>query len=220
MAGKKKEVGGVNIELLSAIASGKVTHVSQSDGSPLMNYNPPLIEVNTAPENIVDGKAMVRLSEAGTAYLAANAPTVAGASETEVHKYQLITGAVLPPSKRGGGRGGAPIQYPFDSMEIGQSFFVPVSAKHPNPVKTLGSTVSSANMRYSVETGEMKTVERTKRGKGNKAFVDGAGNKVHETVTVPVRKATRKFTIRSIEAGQTYGTWQADQNGALIQRTM
>jgi hypothetical protein len=214
----KKDSAGVNIQLLTAIGGGQVSYISQADALPLINHNPALIEVNTAPEAIVEGKAPVRLSEAGVAYVAANVPAVAG-NGSDTAKYQVIDGVVLPPSKRGGGRGGAPVQYPFDGLEVGQSFFVPVSAKHPNPVKTLGSTVSSANMRFSVETGEMKTVERTKRGKKNKAELDAQGNKIKETVTVAVRKQTRKFTIRAIEAGKVYGTWTAEYNGALIQRT-
>jgi hypothetical protein len=180
---------------------------------PLLQHNPPLIDVDTT--QIVDGKALVRLTEAGKSFLMPNPNTEVAAKPT----YEVISNATLPESKRGNRKGaGAPAVYPFDSLEVGGTFFVPVSDKHPNPVKTLGSTVSSANMRFAVKTGEMKTVERTMRGPGNKAVKNGNGEKVKETVEVPVYKFQRKFAIRSVEKGQTYGSWTAPENGALIGR--
>lgn len=217
MAKKVKNVEVVlNVALLQAIGNGSVSHISQEDGLPLLQHNPPLIEVNTG--DIVEGQAAVRLTQEGMNMIGANA--VNSSHEAISNSgYDIISNAELPAAKRGG-RGGAPVQYPFDKLEAGQSFFVPVSAKHSNPLKTLGSTVSSANMRFSVETGEMKTVERTKRGKKNKAVVDAQGNKVKEMVTVPVRKQTRKFTIRAVKSGVAYGGWTAPNDGALIARIM
>lgn len=209
----------INLMLLQGIASGNVMRVTQDDALPLMQHNPPLIEVNEG--DIVDGKAACRLTQEGFNMIAphvgsvpVSAPVAAVASN-----YAIISNAALPAAKRGG-RGGAPVQYPFDALEVGQSFFVPVSSKHANPTKTLGSTVSSANMRYSVETGEVVTKERTKRGDGNKAVVDAQGNKIREMVTVPVRKQTRKFSIRPVKAGVTYGGWTAESDGALIARVI
>lgn len=209
----KKSKNKIDTALLAGIASGAVTHISKDDGLPLFEHNPQLIEVNT---NMLDnaGNAAVRLTDAGKKMINGNdtAPVVSDA------KYAVISDAVLPASKRGGGKGGAPVVYPFDSLEIGQSFFVPVSDKHKDPVKTLGSTVSSANMRYAIDTGETKTVTRTKRGEKNRAVVDANGEKVQETVEVPVYKYTRRFSIRPVEAGKTYGNWIAPANGALIAR--
>ena len=51
-------------------------------------------------------------------------------------------------------------------------------------------------------------------------MVDDAGNKVKETVTVPVYKQDRKFSIRPVKAGETYGQWQAPADGALIGRVL
>ncbi len=206
----------VNKGLLTAIAGGQVTHISKEDASPLLSHEPALIEVNT---NMLDdqGRAMVRLTAPGQAMLNGSGVTT---GEAKASPYAVITNAELPPSKRGfGGRGGAPTVYPFDSLEVGQSFFVPVSEKHPNPVKTLGSTVSSANMRFAQDTGETKIVERAKRGKRNKLELDASGNKIMETKTVPVYKFTRKFSIRAVEAGKSYGAWTAPATGALIART-
>ncbi len=220
MAGKKSVASVVNTELLAAIKAGKVTHVSQAEAVEAgLQHNPPLIEVNTAADQIVDGKAPVRLSEAGHKHVS-NGVTQS-VSVPVASPFAIMSGVVLPESKRGGrGGGGAPKKYPFDQLEVGQTFFVPVTDAVSDPVKKLGSTVSSANMRYAVETGETKQVERTVRGPGNKAVKDGNGNNVRETKTVPVYKQTRKFSIRPVVAGEKYGEWTAPANGAVIGRVM
>lgn len=193
--------------------------VTKDKGLPLLNANPPLIEVNV--EVVQGDEAQARLTDAGTKFLADNQPKQAKeatAGTAAASPYAIIKNAVLPPSKRGNKGGGAPTQYPFETMEIGDTFFVPVSEKHPDPVKTLGSTVSSANMRYAEDTGEKREVNRAKRGEGNKAVKDAAGNKIMEKVMVPVYKYTRKFSIRGVVAGEKYGEWVAPADGALIAR--
>ena len=84
-------------------------------------------------------------------------------------------------------------------------------------MKTLGSTISSANIRYADKIGE-KEVTRAKRGEKNKLVLDANGQKIMETKAVPEYKFNRKFSIRGVEAGKTYGNWTAEANGALIQR--
>lgn len=39
--------------------------------------------------------------------------------------------------------------YPFDKLEVGQSFFVPASAEKPEPWKSMQSTVATATRRYA-----------------------------------------------------------------------
>lgn len=215
---KKPTKISVNKELLglvvAATQSGTIYYVSQTEADEAgLKHNPPLIEVNTA---MLEGdKAAARATEAGIAFMAPAAPKAAVEASTG---FELVKGAVLPPSKRGVGlHGGAPKKYPFDQMEVGDSFFVPVSDKLPNPVKTLGSTVSSVNLRYAEVSGE-KTVTRAKRGPDRKAVFEN-GQKVMETVTVPVHKKTRVYEIRGVEAGKQYGTYTAPADGALIARS-
>jgi hypothetical protein len=203
--------------LLLKITHGTVKFVTKTEGESVgLLHSPPLIEVNIGmidPEDPM--KVLCRITPAGAQYLTANNnfnevnPVTSG--------YEVITNAVLPSSKRGGGGGGAPIKYPFDKLEVGNSFFVPATAKLPNPLKTLGSTISSANLRYANVTGE-KVVTRAKRGEKNKLVLDANGDKIMETKTVPVYEFTRKFSIRGVEAGKSYGSWVAPDNGALIAR--
>jgi hypothetical protein len=217
MAKKAKVTSDVNMDTLNAIKaamdSNTVYYISQTDGLPLLNHNPPLIEVNTSMVQS-DGKAACRLTTEGVK-MVNNTQAEAPAS----NPYEITSGVVLAPRKRGNFKGGAPTQYPFDKLEIGQGFFVPVSTKHKNPVKTLGSTVSSANMRYAQKTGETKQVERAVRDKQTKkAIKNGNGEVVRETVTVPIYKLTRKFMIGPVEKGKNYGTFVAPDNGAYIMR--
>lgn len=208
--------------VLSGIKAGAISHVSFEVGKPLVDAG--LIEVNVKAPNEAK-EVPARLTQAGLNMVeSANNATAAvstnGSGEAKAPTYTIISGAVLPPVKRGfvkGHGGGAPTQYPFENMEIGQSFFVPVSEKHPKPVKTLGSTVSAQNLHFSEETGETREVTRAKRGPKNKAVYEN-GVKVMETVKVPVRKALRRFTVRPVKKGETYGGWVADNDGALVQR--
>lgn len=212
----------INKTLLKAIAAATASSndyfLSHAEGQPLLNHNPPLIVVNT---DIMQGeKAASRITEAGIAMVGGNSSAATVSLAVASSGFQIMKGIELPASRRGVGlHGGAPKKYPFEGMEVGDSFFVPVSEDTPNPLKTLGSTVSSANMRYAEKTGEMRTKTRAKRGKDRKAVVDASGDKEMETVELPVYNFTRKFEIRGIEKGKVYGTWTAPETGALIART-
>lgn len=87
--------------------------------------------------------------------------------------------------------------YPFDALEIGQSFFVPATAERPEPAKTMGSTVSAANERHSEETGETKLNRKGRE--------------------VPVLRPLRTFIVRAVEDGAPWG--QPGVAGAGVWRT-
>ncbi len=59
-------------------------------------------------------------------------------------KFLIETGFTPPPTKRGGVKANI---YPFAQMQIGQSFFIPVTEARPNPAKALASTAYSASKR-------------------------------------------------------------------------
>jgi len=215
----------MNIDKLKQIvandASGAPSYISAADGKPLVDAG--LIEVNTSITNPADANEVAcRSTDAGKQAAAGNG---AQASAPKSHgNYQIITGAALPPpKKRGNSSGsGAPTKYPFADLQVGASFFS-ANTEHAkgDAVKALGSTVSAQNDKYSENTSEMKTVTRAVRDKQTKkAKLDEAGNKITETVQLPVKKYNRKFTIRPVTGGEKYGEWVAPADGALIARTV
>lgn len=213
---KKVVQAAVNLRLLQGIASGNVKYINAIDAGPLMAHNPPLIETNPDPSTFnSDGSRLVRLTEAGTAMIAPKSGSVAAPSGG----FEIITNAVLPAAKKRGKNGGAgaPTMYPWDKMEVGNTFFVPKSVETPDPFKKLSSAVSSANMKYSVETGETKTVTRAKRD-GRKTAVDANGQKIMETVDRLIMRRERKFSVWSVKAGEVHGGWTATADGVLVRR--
>jgi len=88
----------------------------------------------------------------------------------------VIGSAPVPTSPKRAGGAGRHSKYPFDSLEVGQYFFVPDTAKQPEPAKSLGSVVTSANRKYAVETAATRV---NRKG-----------------VTVPVLEYNRKFIVR------------------------
>lgn len=213
MAKKASKGVAINVAVLTAIANAAdgVGRVSQADGVPLVNEG--LIEVNT---NDVDteGKALARVTDKGKQYLS---NLNSGTNESKP-MFGIMKNVPIPESKRGNRKGaGAPTQYPFETMEVGDSFFVGSSVK-ADAAKKLGSTVSQQNMKYRTPTGQTETKEVTKRGKGNKAELNPDGTKVKETKNVPVYKQDRKYVLRAVKSGDKLGDWVAPEDGALIAR--
>ena len=175
-----------------------------------------LIEVNTGDIDEND-MAACRLTQKGLEGMGKNTNTNAASTGS---KFALIDNAVLPESKRGFGRKAGVSKYPFAEMNVGQSFFAGNNeVDGGDAVKKLTSTVSNMNNKYREEIpGQTETKTRTKRGEGNKAVKDENGNPVKETVTVPVYKQLRKFSIRPVKGGEAYGDWTAPADGALIAR--
>ena len=232
MAKSAKSIGGIDAGLLSSIVTAtnenSFVYVSQVQGQPMLAHNPPLIEVNTQLLDPNDGtKAAARATEAAASYLASLNGAAPHASP-EASKYAILTGVVLPePKKRGNSSGsGAPTKYPFADLPVGGSFFS-ANSEHKNgdAVKSLGSTVSSQNNKYSepvMENGvaKTKTVTRAVRDKkSHKAILNADGSKQTETVQLPEKTYARKFTIRPVTGGEMYGSWKAPADGALVART-
>lgn len=129
-----------------------------------------LVETNPNATPNEAGEVPVRATQKGiesTMTQATNTPAAVSSGFVIEDGIAMPSGTVR--------RAGAQL-YPFDALQVGQSFFVPNSEDKPNAAKSLASTVSSANARYAVETGETKT-----NSKGE---------------TVPVTKLTRVFVVR------------------------
>lgn len=99
----------------------------------------------------------------------------------------VISGIEMPSVKRsgGGGRRPQPEKYEFSKMEIGHSFFVADKDDVP-ATKTLASTVSGANERYSEVVEGQTRLNRNKK-------------------EVPVRRALRRFVVRAVADGAPWG---------------
>lgn len=206
--------------IVSATKAGTAIYVGQAMGQPMVASG--LIEINTAVQNPNDAsEVLCRSTPAAEAYLAS-------ASDGKIDSkpagnYAILKNVALPAAKRRGNPSGngAPTKYPFESMEIGDTFFSGNSEhKKGDAVKALGSTISAQNKKYSTPTGQEKTVTRAVRDKQtHKAMLNTDGSKQTETVQLPVLEYSRKFTIRPVEGGVVYGSWTAPENGALIART-
>lgn len=195
-------VAPINVTLLAALvaatqdASRGYMFVSLTDSAPLTGHSPVLAEVNGSLTNPANpSEFATRATAEGIAYSAANpAPTfgpapaaapAAAAPKPAASKFAIVANvfASLPKSAKGRGIGAV---YPFDSLEVGQAFFVPNSAEKPDAMKSMASTISSANLRYSREVpGQMRTNRKNK--------------------TVPVLEYLRQFEGKRVEDGAAFG---------------
>lgn len=150
------------------------------------------------------GNIAVRATKAGLEYGTAPAATEEGtttmnteatAAPAAPRSFAIETGVAIPSIKRSGA---AASIYPFDKLEVGQSFFVPATDEMPNPGKSLASTVSSASKRYATENGTREINRK----------VDGVMTKV----TVPAYDYERKFVVRSVEENGVKGArvWRVE----------
>lgn len=116
--------------------------------------------------------------------------------ETAKPKFEIESNIVVPERKRNssGLRAGRTPIYPFDALEIGQSFFVP-DADGKSAHKSMASTLSGVNLRYSEEIAGQTRVNR----KG---------------VTVPATKQTRKYV--SFDTERTIDEKLATQTGLAV----
>jgi hypothetical protein len=94
-------------------------------------------------------------------------------------------------------------KYPFDLLEVGQSFHVPATEDMPKPGVTLAGAVTNANNKYSYETGQLETkmVSVFEVGPDGKRVKTAEGEYIkigQEQRQVPVLGYNRHFTIRSV----------------------
>lgn len=167
-----------------------------------------LIEVNPTPEGLNEaGERQARPTTAGVEYaatgefVAASADlndTGAAGSGTDAKAVKakpvltIAKGIAIP------GRTRAPsaAKYPFEDMQIGDSFFIADSeVTNGDAYKTLTSTISGTNLRYSEATGETRP------------------NRKDASKTVEVRRPLRQYEHRRwTEEDGTKGTriWRTE----------
>ena len=135
------------------------------------------IEINLGVKDEA-GNVAVRATESGIAKIKGNSISVAVAAPVEPSGFKIESGIEMP-APEGRGRSGS--KYPFDVLEVGQSFFVPDTAEQPDATASLASTVSGATQRY--------------------ASNHPTETKVVNGVTVPVKVYSRKFSLRKVDGG-------------------
>lgn len=155
----------------------------------LVEINPGMTDENGNVATRATQKGIESLDSAATvadnATSEATSATAATGETQKVKSMFKIEDSIPVPTISGRGRGGN--VYPFDQLEVGQSFFVANSEDKPNAVKSLASTVSSAIARYAVPSA------------------DGATKTNKKGETVPVMVETRKFVVRSVEENGVKG---------------
>lgn len=193
-----------------------------------------MVEVNN---EITDGdKVAVRATEKGQAEAPApsNEGTNSNVTDTNTNTADTGATAAASPAKFGiiqnagavfaaGRTRKAATMYDFDAMNVGDIIFVPNSEDKPDAAKSLASTISSANKRFSTDTGETEEVEvKVYKTDDNGKRVKGADGKLVVTGTKketrPVLEPGKTFAVKPVEGGKTYGSWTAPASGAVILR--
>jgi hypothetical protein len=127
----------------------------EEDVKKLAEVAPSFVTVNEGMK--ADGMVAVKATAEGIA--AVNAHKSSEPSKTAAKpvaaQFKIETGIPIPEIQRGGFRTET---YPFQQLEVGQSFFVPGTTEKPNPAKSLASTVSSATRRYGKTDGRKFTI--------------------------------------------------------------
>lgn len=183
------------IDLKNIVDAGPAgMFVPQAIAEPLQAEG--LIEINLGIKNDA-GEIACRATEAGIVQVSEtvvlgtreNGTAVMAKVETVAAPAFKIEVGVPIPAPVGRGRSGS--KYPFDVLEVGQSFFVPDSAEHPDASASLASTVSGATQRYATDHA---TETKVVKGK-----------------TVPKKVYSRKFALRKVEGGAR--VWRIEVNG-------
>jgi hypothetical protein len=170
--------------------------LTQEEGLDLINSGYASVDTSVTDGNT----AKVTLTDAGRAALASS-----GNSATS---FEIEDNIPIPTSTARRGRTGG---YPFENLNEGQSFHVPVKeGEEPADVAArLQSSVSGARARFSEETGESETVQRKVYQKDAAGeFVKVDGKRVVEStedVTRPKTRLTRDFTVKPVGADDPKG---------------
>lgn len=190
-----------------------------------------LVEVNTEITN--GDEVAVRATEKGVAEVPASdegnntvndtttATTTTDTTAAASSKFGIIqnAGAVFSAGRTRRSES----KYDFDAMNVGDIIFVPNDEDKPDAAKSLASTISSANKRFSTDTGKTEEVEvkvyqtdeNGKRVKGEDGKLIVTGTK---TETRPILEPGKTFAVKPVEGGKTYGAWTAPASGAVIIR--
>lgn len=142
--------------VLALLAAGPTgTFLPEKDIDLLLKADASYFEASKETKD-PSGNMAIRLSGVGaTAALALQASTPAApAAPVAKPTFTIDKGIAIPVATRGA-RG---VVYPFDTMEVSDSFFVAATEAKPTPAKSLASTVSSASKRYAPKKFTIRAV--------------------------------------------------------------
>lgn len=155
----------------------------------------------------------VHITEAGVNALSAPvAPVAPVASAKPV--YAIADNIPIPTVKRGNpniGNQQRESSYPFEQLQINQSFHVPCTSEDAEPWKKMASNVAAANTRSLVEVvpQEMVTTEHRKMrvDAEGKPILSAEGKKQYDkfVTTEPKKVATKRFIARRVDATDPCG---------------
>ena len=205
---------GVALLQLIKDAPGGYLMLTQEEGSAIVAAGQAAIDPSITADT-VNGTVAVRLTQLGNAALAA-APTAAKTGRSSTTVSAILKGGPPPPAagKRGGFTRGS--KYPFDELEIGDSFHLKASLEDANPLTAVQSSLAAAREKYSVpavdgsgaaimETVKVRTYKKDADGKLSK---DADGHRILEEakdVTQQKRNPTRAFVAAAVGADDPEG---------------
>lgn len=204
MAKKATKKNALDMAKLGSIAAenakGSYPYMSQAEYEPYVAAG--VLEINNDPSTWSDGKPPVRVNDKGLELL--NAPQMQPQTQQtnagSVSAFTLENDIAVPEIVRfGGGRKAKESIYPFETMQPGQSFFVPPTADKPKPWQSMASNVSSFNRKYAVEKGTFHTEKRTQYDADGNPVLDANGKKVKVDTQVPDLEYTRRYEVRRWE---------------------
>ena len=179
-----------NEKLLKVIATETTEkgfgYAAESDCAELAKCG--LVEVNTSIALDENGRFAVRCISAGF--------EVVNGLGTD-SEFPVVGGIDMPTVSRHIPKRTS--KYPFDQLEVGQSFFIAATEEVPNPMRSYASAVTGANKRFAEEVPGETRVNR----KGN---------------TVPLTRQTREFSMRRVADGAPWG--QHGATGVAVWRVL
>lgn len=203
---EREPIAARGADLLAMIADGGENGLmlTQEEGLDAVNAGHAVVDTSVTGDG---GTAKVTLTDAGRAALASS-----GNSATS---YEIEDNVAMPTNTARRGRSGG---YPFENLNVGQSFHVaPVTkdGKTETPAEVaarLQSSVSGARARFAEEIpGETEsyTVKTYKKTEDGKDFVkDADGKRIVESETPgtrPKTKLTRDFKVMAVDANDPKG---------------
>lgn len=200
------ERGPALLALIAASENGYLM-LTQDEGAEAVSAGHAVVNTSIPAEGDL---AAVCLTEAGAAIVNPVASAPVASSGFEIDEDVPMPVVTRRPRETA---------YPFDKLQVGQSFHVAPTAEFPDPVSRLYSSVSGARAKWSVPTGkkETVTVKEYQRVGDTKAYAKGADGKriviAERTEERDVLEPTRDFKVVAVDASDKRGA------GARVYRT-